>query len=98
MAWTIDLQGDETTALAEVVDFRAKRVLEIGAGDGRLTWRIAAGTASVLAIDPDKERIEQARADLPAELSGRVDFRVMDAVELDVPRRSFDVALLSWSL
>ncbi|MEX2102792.1 MAG: class I SAM-dependent methyltransferase [Gaiellaceae bacterium] len=98
MAWTIDLQGDETTALAEVVDLRAKRVLEIGAGDGRLTWRIAAGTASVLAIDSDEERIEQARADLPGELSERVDFRVMDAVELDVPRRSFDVALLSWSL
>jgi ubiquinone/menaquinone biosynthesis C-methylase UbiE len=98
LAWIIDVRGDETTALAEVVDFRAKRVLEVGAGDGRLTWRIAAETASLLAIDPDEERIEHARADLPGELSGRVNFRVMDAAELDVPRRSFDVALLSWSL
>jgi ubiquinone/menaquinone biosynthesis C-methylase UbiE len=98
VAWIIDVHGDETTALAEVVEFRAKRVLEVGAGDGRLTRRIAVETASLLAIDPDEERIEQARADLPAELSGRVDFRVMDAVKLEVPRRRFDVALLSWSL
>lgn len=98
MAWTIDPRGDETAALAEVADFSAKRVLEVGAGDGRLTWRIAAETASLLAIDPDEERIEQARADLPGELSERVRFVVMDAVELDVPRRSFDIALLSWSL
>jgi len=98
LAWIIDLRGDETAALAEVIDFGGKRVLEVGAGDGRLTWRVAANTKSLLAIDPDGERIEQARADLPAELSGRVDFRVMDAVELDVPRRSFDIALLSWSL
>jgi ubiquinone/menaquinone biosynthesis C-methylase UbiE len=98
MAWTIDLQEDETAALAEIIDFGGKRVLEVGAGDGRLTWRVAAETKSLLAIDPDEERIEQARADLPAELSERVDFRVMDAVELDVPKRSFDVALLSWSL
>jgi len=98
MAWTIDVHGDETAALAEVIDFGGERVLEVGAGDGRLTWRVATETKSLLAIDPDEERIEQARADLPAELSGRVDFRVMDAVELDVPKRSFDVALLSWSL
>jgi ubiquinone/menaquinone biosynthesis C-methylase UbiE len=98
MAWTIDLQGDETAALAEIIDFGGKRVLEVGAGDGRLTWRVAAETKSLLAIDPDQERIDQARADLPPELAGRVDFRVMDAVELDVPKRSFDIALLSWSL
>jgi 16S rRNA A1518/A1519 N6-dimethyltransferase RsmA/KsgA/DIM1 with predicted DNA glycosylase/AP lyase activity len=98
VAWTIDLRGDETVALAEVADFRAKRVLEVGAGDGRLTRRIGAETASLLAIEPDRDRVEQARAELPHELSGRVEFRVMDAVELDVPRRSFDVALLSWSL
>jgi ubiquinone/menaquinone biosynthesis C-methylase UbiE len=98
MAWTIDLQGDETAALAEIIDFGGKRVLEVGAGDGRLTWRVAAETKSLLAIDPDEERIDRARGDLPPELAGRVDFRVMDAVELDVPKRSFDIALLSWSL
>ncbi|HEY3070844.1 MAG TPA: class I SAM-dependent methyltransferase [Gaiellaceae bacterium] len=98
MAWTIDVFGDETAALAEVADLRGLRVLEVGAGEGRLTWRFAGQTASVLAIDPDEERIAQAREELPAELAERVRLEVMDAVELDVPKQSFDFALLSWSL
>jgi ubiquinone/menaquinone biosynthesis C-methylase UbiE len=98
MAWLIDILEDETAALGEVVDFRGQRVLEVGAGEGRLTWRFATETASVLAIDPDEERIEQGRAELPASLAERVQLKVMDAIELDVPRQSFDVALLSWSL
>jgi ubiquinone/menaquinone biosynthesis C-methylase UbiE len=98
MAWLIDILEDETAALGEVVDFRGKRVLEVGAGEGRLTWRFATETASVLAIDPDEERIEQGRAELPASLAERVQLEAMDAIELDVPRQSFDLALLSWSL
>jgi ubiquinone/menaquinone biosynthesis C-methylase UbiE len=98
VAWTIDVFGDETAALAEVVDLRDARVLEIGAGEGRLTWRFAAETKSVLAIDPEEKRIAHARADLPPELADRVRFEVMDAVELDVEPQSFELALLSWSL
>jgi ubiquinone/menaquinone biosynthesis C-methylase UbiE len=98
MAWTIDVFGDETAALAEVADLRALHVLEVGAGEGRLTWRFAGETASVFAIDPDEERIAQAREELPAELAERVRLEVMDAIELDVPKQSFDLALLSWSL
>ena len=98
MAWTIDVFGDETSALAELADLRGLHVLEVGAGEGRLTWRFAGETASVFAIDPDEERIAQAREELPAELAERVHLEVMDAVELDVPKQSFDLALLSWSL
>jgi ubiquinone/menaquinone biosynthesis C-methylase UbiE len=98
MAWLIDVLEDETAALREVIDFRGQRVLEVGAGEGRLTWRFATETASVLAIDRDEERIEQGRAELPASLAERVQLEVMDAIELDVPRQSFDLALLSWSL
>jgi ubiquinone/menaquinone biosynthesis C-methylase UbiE len=98
LAWTLDVYGDETAALAEIADFTDRRVLEIGAGDGRLTWLIGHDAASLLAIDPDEERIEQARADIPGELADRVTLSVMDAVELEVPRKRFDVALLSWSL
>jgi ubiquinone/menaquinone biosynthesis C-methylase UbiE len=98
MAWTIDIFGDETAALAEVADLRGLRVLEVGTGEGRLTWRFAGETASVFAIDPDEERIAQAREELPAELAERVRLEVMDAIELEVPKQSFDLALLSWSL
>lgn len=98
MAWVLDFDGAEATALADLVDFRGLRVLELGAGEGRLTWNYAPAAASVLAIDPDEERISQARADLPAELAGHVRFEVADAVELDVPQGSFDLAYFSWSL
>jgi ubiquinone/menaquinone biosynthesis C-methylase UbiE len=97
MAWVIDPAGDETAALAKIVDFGGLRVLEVGAGDGRLTWRYAAQAAKVLAVDPDEERIAQARADLPPELASRVRLEVMDAVELDVRPASFDLAFFSWS-
>jgi ubiquinone/menaquinone biosynthesis C-methylase UbiE len=98
MAWTIDVFGDETAAPAEAADLRGLHVLEVGAGEGRLTWRFAGETASVFAIDPDEERIAQAREELPAELAERVRLEVMDAIELEVPKQSFDLALLSWSL
>jgi ubiquinone/menaquinone biosynthesis C-methylase UbiE len=97
-AWIIDPNGDEIAALAEIVDLRGARVLEIGAGEGRLTWRFAGETEHVLAVDPDEERICQARADLPSDLAERVRFEVAGAAELEVPARTFDLALLSWSL
>jgi ubiquinone/menaquinone biosynthesis C-methylase UbiE len=98
VAWRIDVGGDETAALAELVDLRGRRILEVGAGDGRLTRLIAREAASVLGIDPDAERIAQARADLPAELAESVRLEVADVVELDVPEERYDLALLSWSL
>jgi 16S rRNA A1518/A1519 N6-dimethyltransferase RsmA/KsgA/DIM1 with predicted DNA glycosylase/AP lyase activity len=93
-----DPEGAEIRALERLFDFTDKRVLEIGSGEGRLTWRYAGGTRSVLAVEPDAEAVALAQADLPPELADRVSFRVTDAGELDEPRGSFDVAFLSWSL
>ncbi len=74
------------------------RVLELGCGDGRLTFRYAHETESVLAVDPDAERIANALAARPPELANRVTFAVSGAAEVDCPRRRFDLALFSWSL
>jgi ubiquinone/menaquinone biosynthesis C-methylase UbiE len=93
-----DPEGAETRALAELVDFTGLRVLEVGSGDGRLTWRYAGPTRRVLGIDPEAESVKTARADLPPELARRVRFRVLDAEELEEPPGTFDVAFLSWSL
>jgi 2-polyprenyl-3-methyl-5-hydroxy-6-metoxy-1,4-benzoquinol methylase len=98
LASTKDPEGAETAGLAELVDFAGKRVLEVGVGDARLTWRYAEPAAFVLGIDPDEENIAIARAETPAELADRVDFRVTAAQDLDEPRRSFDIAFLAWSL
>jgi ubiquinone/menaquinone biosynthesis C-methylase UbiE len=73
-------------------------VLELGCGDGRLTFRIADAARSVLAVDPDSEAIERARAAIPQRLADRVTFAVAQAEELDAPTAAFDLALFSWSL
>jgi len=98
VASTKDAGGSELDALNSLVDFSGKRVIEIGCGEGRMTWLYADETAEVLGVDPDEESIADARAALPSRLADRVEFRVADAQALDVPRQRFDIAFLSWSL
>jgi len=96
--WWRDREGAEPAVIAEVVDLRGKRVLDVGCGSGRLTEFAALRAAEVYAFDPDPERVEEARQRIPARLRGRVTFVVGAAEELDLPRRRFDVALCGWSL
>jgi ubiquinone/menaquinone biosynthesis C-methylase UbiE len=98
MTWRIDPEGVEIHALEQLAPVDGLRVLELGCGDGRLTFRYADAAASVLAVDPDAEKIEAARASLPQKLAGIVTFAVAGAEEVDVPRRTFDLALFAWSL
>jgi ubiquinone/menaquinone biosynthesis C-methylase UbiE len=95
MASVKDPQGAEARALAALGDFDGKRVLEIGCGDGRLTWLYAEHAAEVLGIDTDEESIREARCALPDQLKDRVEFRVADVEALNVPRQRFDIAFLS---
>jgi len=89
--------GVETAALREIAALDGARVLEIGCGDGRLTFRYAAAARSVTAIDPSEQAIVRARRAMPADLAARVRFEVGSALELDQPPASFDVALFSHS-
>jgi predicted RNA methylase len=98
---TLDPQRYEINALLEFTgDLAGKRVLEIGAGSGRLTWRYAPHAGEVVGIDPKAERIAVARDDMPKALQGRV---VMLETTLEDYQRAaqsqlFDVALMSWVL
>jgi cyclopropane fatty-acyl-phospholipid synthase-like methyltransferase len=93
-----DAESAEIPALESLIDLRGLRVLEIGSGEGRQTFRYAGLAASVLAIEPDANAVATAQAELPSELRDRVAFRLQDVLELDEPADSFDVAFLSWSL
>ena len=53
-----DPEGAETQVIHDLVDFRGRAVLEIGCGDGRLTWRICDLAGSVLALDPKADKNE----------------------------------------
>ena len=98
MAWRVDPEGVETRALAELAPVDGLRVLELGCGDGRLTFQLGGAAASILAVDPDEERIAQARASLSAELREKVRLVIGSAAEVDAPRGEFELALFSWSL
>lgn len=95
-----DPEGAEPRALGELVDFAGKDVLEIGSGEGRLTWRYAARACSVYGIDADEASVAAACVALAEhpDLHARVTFQVCDVTVTAPPASAFDVALLAWSL
>ena len=93
-----DPEDTETRALHDYADFGGKRVLEIGCGEGRLTWRYADRATHIVAIDPKTEDIEIAIEECPDDLRAKIEFRAARLEELEIPAEKFDLALLSWSL
>lgn len=93
-----DPEGHEAAVLAGVPDLSGARVLEIGAGDGRLTWTYAARTRYVVGIDMDGESIGYLMEDRPPGLWHHVAGSVADAEHLPFARERFDAAVLAWSL
>lgn len=96
-----DPEENETHALLTLIgSLNTERVLEIGCGDGRLTWRYAGSTGPITAIDPDPEQIQQARSACPASLRERVEFHNLNLEQYTAQFHSapFDLAILAWSL
>jgi len=82
-----------TEAVIALADFRARRVLDIGCGDGTFTVELLqrSGASRVVGVDPAKEAVELARekgAGLPLE------FSVGNAYHLPFQPDSFDIACL----
>ena len=100
MALRVDPENNETRALFDLADFSGQHVLEIGSGDGRLTWRYADRAAHVTAIEPFGQSLARARENLPDELKGRVEFHQVgfDDFAAAAEPGAFDVVILSWSL
>ncbi|MGQ0604456.1 MAG: class I SAM-dependent methyltransferase [Anaerolineales bacterium] len=98
MTLRIDPEQNEVRALKQVTDWRGKRVLEIGCGDGRLTRRLARLGAQVQAIDADAALIRAARKGLPQSFAPRVRFHVGSAGRLEYSKGAFDLVVFSWVL
>jgi 2-polyprenyl-3-methyl-5-hydroxy-6-metoxy-1,4-benzoquinol methylase len=94
-----DPEGNEPRELSRLYpDFSGCSVLEIGCGDGRLTWRYATGTARVVAIDPDSDKLVRAVQNRPAGFE-QVDFLNLGLEPYAAQaREKFDLAILAWSL
>jgi ubiquinone/menaquinone biosynthesis C-methylase UbiE len=98
MTARLDPEEAETRVIHDLIDVADKDVLDVGCGDGRMTWRFAEPTRSVLGLDPVAASVEQARLNTPAHLHSKVTFQVGDITEAQLPAAAFDVVALSWSL
>lgn len=87
----------EIKFLHDVAQLAGARVLEIGCGDGRLTWGYAASAKHVVATDPNPQKLAVASHECPLHLHSRVTFAQAQAETLPFPRETFDLALMAWS-
>ena len=93
-----DPEGFEKKILRKFADFTNQRILEIGCGEGRLTWKYAAASRVTFGLDPDSDALRVARADCPADLRKRVHLTRASAYHLPLSKETFDIAILAWSL
>jgi ubiquinone/menaquinone biosynthesis C-methylase UbiE len=77
----------------QFVDLKGKRILEVGCGNGRISSILASKTDQLVAIDPDKRKIEEAKA-----RGVGVEFYVGSGEDLDFPNNVFDVIIFTLSL
>jgi ubiquinone/menaquinone biosynthesis C-methylase UbiE len=93
-----DPERIEIKTVLKHVSFNGKDVLEVGCGDGRLTFRYAEMARRVVAIDPLEDAIEKAKSSQPKDLHRRLEFRVGHGERLAFPDQSFEIVFFSWSL
>jgi ubiquinone/menaquinone biosynthesis C-methylase UbiE len=93
-----DPERNETKFLHKFADFARNRVLEIGCGEGRLTWQYANTAKLTIGIDSDHDSLRVATIDRPSDLNNKVLFSHAEAEHLPFRKEMFDIVILAWSL
>lgn len=88
----------ELNTIRNFIDFAGLRVLEIGAGDGRLAFPFAREAAVWVALDPNVEDLKIATEVLHKVPLDTLKLVLGDGRQLAFPNQSFDVAFYTWSL
>ena len=92
-----DPEGIEIQTLNHMVDLAGARLLEIGAGDGRMIWQYAASAAQVFGVDTSREQTAQALRDRPQSLAHKVHLVEAQGEALPFVDKAFDGAIFAWS-
>ena len=92
-----DPEQNETRYLRRYADFSGKRVIEVGCGEGRLTWRYARAAAHVAGVDLDRDGLRVGWIERPSDLEHLVTLAQADSTNLPFHTAGFDLAILAWS-
>ena len=99
MTLVMDPAGAEIEALKGITNWRGKRILEVGCGNGRLTLRLVKfGVEKIIAFDPNPKLIRTARKNLPEKYKEQIEYRVGNAEHVKQKASQFDVVVFSWVL
>ncbi|HSC51574.1 MAG TPA: class I SAM-dependent methyltransferase [Gaiellaceae bacterium] len=84
-------------AALEALPGPPRHVLDLGTGTGLAAFAVARRfpEAEVVGLDLAERMVEQAQAETPPELAGRVSFRAGDAERLPFPDGAFDLVVLA---
>ena len=93
-----DVEGNEKKYLHKFADFTNKRILEIGCGEGRLTWKYAPASALTIGLDLDQDALRVALIDSPHDLKRKLFFTRAESEHIPFAKETFDIAVLAWSL
>jgi ubiquinone/menaquinone biosynthesis C-methylase UbiE len=91
MEW--DREQATRKIIERIANSQAKRVLEIGCGDGKVTSAFVGKSKKIVAIDTDKAKIAKVKKKIK-----NVDFRIGTGECLAFKKESFDLVLFSLSL
>ena len=92
-----DAEGNEARYLRQFADMDGKRILEIGCGDGRLTWRYANAARHVTGIDLERDDLRIAGIERGSGLERTVALAQADSIHLPFRQHAFDLAILAWT-
>lgn len=93
-----DPQGTEVQTILGAADFADARVLEVGSGNGRLTFRYARACRFVVGIELKMEELVDAVKACPLDLKGRLAFAQASITRSPFSNETFDVVLFASSL
>ena len=93
-----DPERTERKYLHKYADFMDKRVLEIGCGEGRLTWKYASASSLTVGLDADQDAVRVATIDCPSDIATKTFFLNAESENLPFRKETFDLVVLAWSL